>query len=351
MSIGTMIKRLRRERNMTQEVLAEYLGVSTNAVSQWECDKTAPDISHIPMLAAIFEVSADVLLGIDFSRSKKQAEIAAFVEEYEGLHAKGKQEERLALCREMQKKYPNDETVAYYLMGVLQQGYAQECFAEIVALGERLLTAQCQEYRYGAIRGLCYTYLTVGQRERALEYARMMPVCDDLLVHTLQGEELVVHCQAYFWRLCDKMYLYMNTLLAEVAGGYTADERHAARRALRDAYTLIFPDKDFGVCEDKLGRTCFFMALDSARMGELDRALEELEEMVQHFEEASKRATLCHTSPLVNRMTSDWESVPRHSEESLGAIYLRYLENHAELLRPIADDPRLLALKRRMALV
>ena len=38
MSIGTTIKRLRRERDITQEQLAEYLGISTGAVSQWECE-------------------------------------------------------------------------------------------------------------------------------------------------------------------------------------------------------------------------------------------------------------------------------------------------------------------------
>ena len=72
MSIGTTIKKLRREKAMTQEQLAELLGLSTNAVSQWECDKTAPDISHLPVLANIFEVSADVLLEIDLAKSKNQ---------------------------------------------------------------------------------------------------------------------------------------------------------------------------------------------------------------------------------------------------------------------------------------
>ncbi len=38
MSIGTTIKKLRRERDMTQEQLAEYLGITANSVSQWECD-------------------------------------------------------------------------------------------------------------------------------------------------------------------------------------------------------------------------------------------------------------------------------------------------------------------------
>ena len=50
MSIGSTIKRLRREKDITQEQLAEYLGITSRAISQWECDRTAPDISQIPAL-------------------------------------------------------------------------------------------------------------------------------------------------------------------------------------------------------------------------------------------------------------------------------------------------------------
>ena len=90
MSIGTTIKRLRRDRGMTQEQLAELLGLSTNAISQWECDKTAPDISNLPVLANIFEVSADVLLEIDIAKSKKKAEIEKFLAEESALFNQGK---------------------------------------------------------------------------------------------------------------------------------------------------------------------------------------------------------------------------------------------------------------------
>ena len=44
MSIGTTIKTLRRGRDLTQEELAEELGVSAKAVSQWENYRTAPDL-------------------------------------------------------------------------------------------------------------------------------------------------------------------------------------------------------------------------------------------------------------------------------------------------------------------
>ena len=65
MTIGSKIKTLRRARDLTQESLAEYLGISPKAVSQWECDRTSPDISQIPLLCNLFEVTSDELLGID----------------------------------------------------------------------------------------------------------------------------------------------------------------------------------------------------------------------------------------------------------------------------------------------
>ena len=44
MSIGTVIKKLRKEKDITQEQLADYLNITAQAVSQWECDNSAPDI-------------------------------------------------------------------------------------------------------------------------------------------------------------------------------------------------------------------------------------------------------------------------------------------------------------------
>lgn len=65
MDIGKNIKRYRQEFNMTQEKLAELLNISVSAVSQWESEKTIPDISLIPTLCNLFHVSSDVLLGIN----------------------------------------------------------------------------------------------------------------------------------------------------------------------------------------------------------------------------------------------------------------------------------------------
>ena len=61
MTIGSVIRSLRRKNHMTQEQLAEALGITSRAVSQWECGNTAPDLSQIPPLCHLFGVTSDTL--------------------------------------------------------------------------------------------------------------------------------------------------------------------------------------------------------------------------------------------------------------------------------------------------
>ena len=349
MSIGTTIKKLRQEREITQEQLAEYLGVSKNAVSQWECDKTAPDISHIPVLANIFEVSADILLEIDLAKSRKQAEINEFVQKYTELHSRGEIEARLSLCRAMQKKYPNDETVRYHLMRVLQNGYMDESFDEIVSIGEQLLSSSDLEYKTGAIRGLCFAYLHRGDRAKALEYAKMLPVYQDLYVHVLEGEELADHCRDYFWKVCDHMYLRMRYLLSTKDAGYTCEEKHTAWKTLYDMFHMLFPDGDFGFWEDRLVRISFFMAMESMRAKNPDRALSELEQMVAHVEAYGQFTAVSHTSLLVRGLRIDQNNISKHTSEPLGEMYLRYLTNHEAEFAPLLSHERYLRVKEALA--
>ena len=63
-TLGMMILTLRREKGMTQLELAEKMGVTDKAVSKWERDLSFPDISSIPKLAEIFEVSVDELMQV-----------------------------------------------------------------------------------------------------------------------------------------------------------------------------------------------------------------------------------------------------------------------------------------------
>jgi len=62
-NIGQRIKELRKRNDLTQEKLADYLGVTDKAVSKWECGMTVPDLSLIIPLSRILHTTADELLG------------------------------------------------------------------------------------------------------------------------------------------------------------------------------------------------------------------------------------------------------------------------------------------------
>ena len=75
------IRRLRKERDLTQEALADFLGVSFQAVSKWERGESYPDFEMLPVIADFFSVSTDELLGVD--KAKNEKEILAICEKFD----------------------------------------------------------------------------------------------------------------------------------------------------------------------------------------------------------------------------------------------------------------------------
>lgn len=61
-SLGKRIAELRKRKGITQDQLAESMGVTPQAVSKWENDLTCPDISLLPQMASFFHTSIDELL-------------------------------------------------------------------------------------------------------------------------------------------------------------------------------------------------------------------------------------------------------------------------------------------------
>ena len=62
----------RRRKEMTQEEVARALGVAPQTVSKWERAESYPDITLLPALANLFEITTDELLGMDILREKKR---------------------------------------------------------------------------------------------------------------------------------------------------------------------------------------------------------------------------------------------------------------------------------------
>ncbi len=74
MNLGNKIRELRRARNLTQEQLAASLNISAQAVSKWEMGASYPDMTMIPTIAGLFNVSLDELFDFDVKNIDKEIE-------------------------------------------------------------------------------------------------------------------------------------------------------------------------------------------------------------------------------------------------------------------------------------
>ena len=82
MEIANQIKRLRNEKRLSQDELAEKIFVSRQTVSNWENEKTYPDIKSLLLLSEVFETSLDALIKGDLNEMKRRIdgqEYAQFV--------------------------------------------------------------------------------------------------------------------------------------------------------------------------------------------------------------------------------------------------------------------------------
>ena len=72
LNLADNITRLRHERRITQEELADFLGVTKASVSKWENAQSIPDLLLLLQLAAFFDITIDQLLGYEPQLSREQ---------------------------------------------------------------------------------------------------------------------------------------------------------------------------------------------------------------------------------------------------------------------------------------
>ena len=153
--IGERIKKYRRERDMTQDELAQVLGVSPQSVSKWECGDGYPDITLLPSIANYFEVTVDELIGNDEISAREDVSNNYF----KVVNSLDSSEERLALALKYHKKYPRDWHIANSLMGEITHHHRDkldEYKPMLQDLCERLLK-ECTDsvMRRRAIKYMC----------------------------------------------------------------------------------------------------------------------------------------------------------------------------------------------------
>ncbi len=109
--IANVIRRLRRERCVTQEELAAVLGVTYQSVSRWENGQAYPDMEMIPKIANYFGISTDVLFGMDQATREEKR-----MSHYEKINAVSDDPEALyKACRAAYEEFPDEFWLAIAL--------------------------------------------------------------------------------------------------------------------------------------------------------------------------------------------------------------------------------------------
>ncbi|MBR4083574.1 MAG: helix-turn-helix transcriptional regulator [Lachnospiraceae bacterium] len=314
MSIGTTIKQLRKEKNITQEQLAEYLGITSRAISQWECDRTSPDISQLPALANIFEVSADVLLGIDVTQKEKK--IADIVKNAGKCQEIGHLEEAISIFRTGLLEFPNSHTLMRHLVECLthmlsitnNEEKKRSLIQEGISFGEKILEECTNDNdRHMTIQSLCQLYKENGEPEKAINLAWKMPsrfgsmefLLANIYTGTKRYERLKENLFITFSSLQNDLFP-LNDPLDDGTLPYTNKEYIQILEKYLAIIDIVFEDKNYGFSVLWMGEVQMRLAMYYLREEQIEEAIRYMWSATRHaiWYDTEFRADGAYTSLL-----------------------------------------------------
>ncbi|MBR4051270.1 MAG: helix-turn-helix transcriptional regulator [Clostridia bacterium] len=197
LSIGANIRRIRLERNLTQEEVATHLGISFQAISKWERGDGYPDIELLPALAHYFGISVDELLGV--SEQEKKSRYDEINNIWASNNKNGLHSENVKLMKGALKKFPNDALLLVQLSTSLEKigttpEEKEKYLRESIAVQEQIISfcGDC-EVRGATLYNICFAYWKIGEHEKAIAQAKKLSNLyksrENALVYFLDGEE------------------------------------------------------------------------------------------------------------------------------------------------------------------
>ena len=317
-TMGQIIRRLRKERNLTQEELAEQLNVTFQAVSRWENGTGMPDISQIVPLSNVFGVTTDVLFGKDGTDGEEV--IASFIKDAEkkicnppeGVSSFDWEKECCEDVQRMLEMYPNNYELLACSLGritrLLMEYKETEDFEnknEEIQKWENELFRQanvilghCTDSRYlnSANMWMAYHFRRARNFQKMLEYAEKITVFNPYaeggdwkaLTYEFLGREEdsrrqraenIINALDYL----ENQLLYIGDSWAK-EGKF--EEAYSCYRLYPDIYDLMVGER-----EDEIDFSILWYdqcALNSMRLNRPEEAMDWLEKMVRHERIAAK---------------------------------------------------------------
>ncbi len=185
MSIGQVIRKYRKEAGLTQEEMANRLGVTTPAVNKWENGNSNPDIELLAPIARLLNISLDTLMS--FHEELTSAEINEIVQEIDGLFNSDGFDKAYERIIEIVRKYPNCNMLIWQLAVMLDARRLTEACADadkydeqINSWYERALGDESEDIKRHAADSLFGFYLRKKKYDKAEEYLKYFSNSDPM---------------------------------------------------------------------------------------------------------------------------------------------------------------------------
>ena len=355
--IGENLKKQRKLKNLTQEQLADILGVSFQAISKWERGEGYPDIELLPTIAEYFGITTDELMGMKEIRDSSDAE--KILEQQRENMSKGLIRENIELLAEAVKVYPNNyELLTQYAMNLAflavdkQSEEYRQNNRKAARIAERIL-AECTDtkIRNRMQAELCNYYLNSGEATKALEAADKLPSMyhgsELIKMNILKGEDLVCLTQ---WNIRHLTNVFCQCLqrLADMDGqndtGYTWEQKIEIYRKAIAMFGIVFDKGDYNVSFHSLSFLHRDISIVAMRAGDFELALENLEKAAEYASELDDLPDVKpHVSLLVNKLEHNSAHNGKNYSDTSCKMLLKHLPD--SVFDGIRNDPRFKAVE------
>lgn len=300
-TVGSTIRELRKNKNLTQEELAAAINVTPQAISKWENNIGLPDISQIIPLATFFGVSTDIILGI--AEDNRNEEINGILNACNDRTLRKDDIESWLLIQEALKKYPSNldllqESIEY---GIALSYKGNYCYNEEFAKKIYKETSRQAEliikYSSNATNILRAHMIMVmlhssfGDAESAVKHANEFPWRADMTVHAMCAwinkafNEFEIEKINLQRNLEQHMHSSINTLALL---GISYENTKNYDEALKMYFTIfniineVFNEDDYvpALYKLEMGNVYAMIARTYLGLGNIDECLNYLEKMV-----------------------------------------------------------------------
>ena len=353
LSLPSNISKLRKEHAMTQEQLAEALGVTFASVSKWERGVATPELNLIAEMADLFGVSLDALVGFEVLNGGAHA----LEKRIHNLQRQKKYDEAIIEAEKALLRYPNDFKIVYrsgdlYNVAGIELNN-EEYLYRCIELLERsiLLLSQNTDHKVSEVsiqNEIAQCYIALGKTQKGIELLKKYNVCgvhNALIAIALTGNDIAESgledavpfmVDAFVSILTDSL----RTMIAYANYYYKKKDYFSAREALLwliDLLERVKIDEGSSCFVDKVIAPCYSDCANFALL------LGETEKVEPYMRRAYKAAMLFDSAPTIKMENikfciGDTQNATTYDElgESASAAVVKLItqeSRNAQLLR------------------